>query len=111
MRKSCHDGNSDGSSDPFQVAAHHCDALPAAILLRLLSPLQCEGPAILFRLLLIIALGPAILFRVPACGKRNQKTEYMIYAACLTVDLIQILTLILILILIPIPTRVPVPVV
>ena len=23
MRKSCHDGNSDRSSDPFQVAAHH----------------------------------------------------------------------------------------
>jgi len=43
--------------------------------------------------------------------KEAQNTEYMIYAACLTVDLIQILTLILILILIPIPTRVPVPVV
>ena len=71
MRKSCHDGNSDRSSDPFQVAAHHCDALPAAILLRLLSPLQCElhcnvslPAAILFRLLLITALGPAILFRL-----------------------------------------------
>ena len=48
-----------------------CDALPAAILLRLLSPLQCElhcnvslPAATLLRLLLITALGPAILFRL-----------------------------------------------
>ena len=30
------------NSDPSQVAVDHCDALPAAILLRLLSSLRCE---------------------------------------------------------------------
>jgi len=47
--------------------------------------------------------------------KETPKTEYMIYAACSTLDLIPIPIprpiLILILILIPIPTRVPVLVV